>query len=279
MPGLSQISFGTVSSLNPSVPVPTGNADAIVTALGPWTGKPGSSIAVREGIRKTATTGFFSYDEPSCRGAGIAPSITTGLIGAGLGSVPVIGGTLAKVFGIFGAHHANAVKTEQATLCQAVPDANNFLRGIDSAVAQGQIDFATATQALEQGYDSFRAEISGILQDSGGKCNAACVYEKHFRAAVEKRKQDYAIATAQNAAGAQGVAGGVVSAVTSAAGSILSTVKNVVSTFTGSAPASPSSLDAAGLTPARQSSLALFVVVGVGVLSVALFSNFFGGSK
>src|SRR5712691_2888649 len=127
--------------MNAPSPVPQGNADTIVKSLEPFHKGQG-----RETVRKAALTGFFSYDEPSCRG-GVGSGgagIGTGLIGAGLGSIPVVGGTLQKIFGIFGAHHASAVRNEQAVLCQAVPDANNFLRSIDAAVAQGQIDVATA---------------------------------------------------------------------------------------------------------------------------------------
>jgi len=87
---------------------------------------------------------------------------------------PWLSKSLSKVFAIFGAHHAAAVKLEQATLCQAVPDANNFLRQIDSLVSTGQMDVATAAQALEQGYSNWRDEVKAILQDTGGKCNYAC---------------------------------------------------------------------------------------------------------
>src|SRR5258708_3711292 len=240
--------------------MPVGNADTITAALGPFFNKP-----ERDLIYGAASTGFFSYNEPSCGGAGINSGVGGQLASAGINSalnaIPIAGPLLTKIFGAINpiAHHAAAVKKEQATLCQAVPDANNFLRGIDAAVAQGQIDFATATQALEQGYQDFRAEIAAILQDTGGKCNAACVYEKHFRAAVEMRKQNYAIATAQNAVGAQGVAGGVVSAVTGAAGNLVSTIRSAISSLTGgpapvssfsAVPASSRSLAQAGLTPA-----------------------------
>jgi len=56
--------------LFPQSPFPVhGNAERR-TALGTLDRKARFEIAVREGIRKTATPDFFSYDEPSCRGAG-----------------------------------------------------------------------------------------------------------------------------------------------------------------------------------------------------------------
>src|SRR5258708_18023167 len=139
MPGLSQISYGTVSSYNAPVPSPSGNAETITNSLGRWTGKPGFDKGAREAVLGAATTGFFTYNEPSCRGGGIGgPGIGKGLLSAGLGAVPIVGGVLQKAFGIFGAHHAAALKKEHATPCQAVPDANNFLSAIDSSVAQCQ---------------------------------------------------------------------------------------------------------------------------------------------
>lgn len=259
--------------------MPSGNADTITKALGPFFNQ-----AEHDLIFGAASTGFFSYNEPSCSGAGIGgPSIATGLVGAGLGSIPVVGGTLSKLFGIFGAHHAAAVKTEQATLCQAVPDANNFLRGIDAAVAQGQLDIPTATQALEQGYQNWLAEVKSIYQTGAGKnCNAACVYAKAFRAAIEKRKLDFQLVSARVASASQGVIGGVVDAFQGAVSSIANVFSPaapaaVMALGGAGSPATPA-LAQAGLTPARQGTLAGFVLIGGLLLSVVLFSNLFGGS-
>lgn len=310
LPSLSLISNGMVSTANPPVAMPVGNTDTIVNALGPFFNKPEHDL-----IYGAASTGFFSYNEPSCGGAGINPGVGGQLATVGinqaLNAIPIAGPLLSKIFGAVNpiAHHAAAVKTEQATLCQAVPDANNFLRGIDAAVAQGQIDTNQAAQVLEQGYTNWLVEVKGIIKFGAGKnCNAACVYAKAFRAAIEMRKLNYSIIAAQQGAGAQGVAGGVVNAVSSvsnvvgdAVNNVIASVKNILGT--PSIPTSPFSLAThevftpapggtvaasvggsiplaqAGLTPARQSSLAL-VIVGAGiVLSIGLFLNLFGGSK
>lgn len=258
MPPLTATSGGTVSYLNPSVSVPNGGPDTILAALDMTPGKPGYND-----IRGAAITGFFTYNTPSCQGAGVGGgSVGLGLAGAAAGSIPGVGGLLKTLLGGFTAHHAAAVKTEQKTLCQAVPDANNFLRGIDAAVAQGQMDTATAAQALEQGFASWLGEVGAILKDTGGKCNAACVYEKCFRAAIEVRKQNWALATSQNAANGQGVLGGVVDAVSKA----VSYVGNTLS------PSSQPTLTQAGFTPASQSTLAGFVLVGGLLFSVIVIS-------
>jgi hypothetical protein len=273
--GLQYISNGTVSFLKASVSRPTGNADTITNALGPY---PNQNA--RDVIYGAASTGFFSYDSPGCRGAGVGgPGIGTSLLGAGLGSVPVVGGVLKTIFGVFGAHHAAAVRNEQATLCQAVPDANNFLRGIDTAVAQGKIDTATAIQVLEQGYQNWRGEVGAVLQDTGGKCNAACIQEKGFRAAIEYRKQNYALMDAQNASGAQGLLNGVVDA----ARGVVSTVRGALSPSSVGASGSPSAsmsvLAQAGMTPARQTTLAMSLMVGGLLITGLLWFQFIRGAK
>ena len=301
MAGFQQLAYGSVSNLTPSGPVPTGNADTITNALGPWNKGPGRNAAARVLVYKAALTGFLADYRDGCGGAvGSGSSVGGALVKTGIAAslnvIPIVGSALSSVFGkvvgIFGAHHAAAVKLEQATLCQAVPDANNFLRQIDSLVSTGQMDVATAAQALEQGYSNWRDEVRAVLQDRG-KCNEACQYENMFRAAIENRKQAYAIVVSQNAAGGQGVVGGVVSAIktsgvfsgivqvaNSAADAVANAARSVVSSFSNtSLPSSAGSMATAqaGLTPARQNSLAVFLAVGVALLSVALFSNFFGG--
>jgi hypothetical protein len=224
--GLQAVSFGTVPTLKAPVALPLGNADTIVNSLGKF-----PNAGARDLVRGAAETGFFSYNEPSCSGAGIGgPDVGQQLAVVGLGSVPVVGKLLSGIAGAFLGNHAAAVRNEQATLCRAVPAANNFLRGIDTAFALGQLDTATASQALDQGLQNWLGQVKPILKDTGGKCNAACVYEKAFRAAIEKRKQDYALIDAQNSSGAQGLLGGVVNAVSDAA-------STVVRAVTGSAPA------------------------------------------
>src|SRR5260370_39639812 len=44
---------------------------------------------------------------------------------------------------------------------------------------------------MEAGCTAWRSEVSGIIHDTGNRCDEACFYERFFRAAIEKRKLDY----------------------------------------------------------------------------------------
>ena len=275
MPGLLAISGGTVSALTPQSPAPVGNADTIVNSLAPF---PNSSV--RDQVRAAATTGNIpDYNEPSCVGAGIqSGSYVQAAIGAGLKAVPVIGGVLSSISGLFGAAHAAAVKQEQGILCAEVPGIQQFLRAVDVAMAQGG-DPQAATQAMEAAYSTFVSRTAPIFK----QCNAACDYRKYVRAAIEYRKQNYALMTARNSAGAQGVLGGVVNAGVQAINSAVGAVTSIVAPSTGSvfspslAPAS--SLIQAGITPASQGTMAALILVGGALLFGVLLLNLSGGNR
>ena len=117
---------GAVSSLNPPVVAPVGSADTITNSLVPF---PNSGV--RGGVYAAASTGNIpDYNEASCLGAGIQPDgqdYASTLVSAGLKGVPVVGSLLSSVAGVFGAHHAAAVKQEQAILCANVPGIQAFL--------------------------------------------------------------------------------------------------------------------------------------------------------
>jgi hypothetical protein len=267
--GLQHISNGAVSFLKAPLALPTGNAETIANSLAPFH-KPRD----RDAVVTAAQTGFLQGYENcggSINGPGVGSQIeqlgiVTG-VKAGLAAIPVVGGALSGLAGLVTApfaHHKQAVKTEQATLCRAVPEANNFLRGIDAALAQGQIDAATAVQLMEQGYQNWLPEIRGIIKEGGNTCNAACIERKEFRAAIEKRKQDYAIVAAQSASASQNILHGVSNAVRGVADAL------GFGSGGGSGSPSGSALVQAGLTPARQNTLAMSIMVGgllvVGVL-------------
>ncbi len=248
--------LNTISRLVASNPQPTGNADTITKALAPF---PNSGV--RDAVYRAASTGIIPpYNEPSCVGAGIENSDYVGSIGAAAAknlfpSIPIIGGVLSGIVGAFGAHHKAAVKLEQATLCAEVPGIQDFLNMVDQAVAQGA-DLDQASQALESAYSTFVSRVQKIYK----QCNAACDSQKYVRAAIEFRKQNYALIAAQNQRGSQGVIGGVVNAVSGAVSSLLPTTP-------GAAPTAPQ-YAAAGilgsgfsLNPA-QAKLAMIFVVG-----------------
>jgi hypothetical protein len=252
---LQAIKVGTVSTYNPPAVQPVGNADTIVNSLEPF---PNQSS--RDACRTSAQTGFVPLPG-SCAGGGTG--VVSAVVKVGASAVPVVGGIVSALTGIFTAHHAQAVKTEQQVLCAAEPDANNFLRGIDSAVAQGQITMDQAAAALDQGYQNYLQEVSGIIK-TGSKCNAACVYSKCFQAAILKRKQDYAFNAASYVAGSQGVPGGVVSAVAGAVSAAVSTAASVLDF---------------GAPDTAQNGKAVFIVGGLVLLGAILFFHFSGGRK
>lgn len=204
MPGV----LSTVSNLGGGKPQPAANADTIVASLQPI----GDAGAVAL-VRAAAETGRIGdYTAKGCTGRASGPGLGTQLgvvtaqaglqagasalkIGSkALDAIPIVGSLIGAAISFIGMpfqHHAQAVQTEQATLCAAVPDAQNFLALVDQYVQTAQWDHVTAIQQMEAGFESWRLEVKAILQDTGGKCNAACVYEKAFRAAIEKRKVDY----------------------------------------------------------------------------------------
>ncbi|MGH7744700.1 MAG: hypothetical protein ACREQ5_07780 [Candidatus Dormibacteria bacterium] len=237
----------TVSNLGTTLPQPLGSADTIVASLQPII--PGFSAAKMAPavalVRSAAETGRIpDYAEKSCAtgskglGTGTQLGLATAQAGlqAGLGAVkigtqalnaiPILGSLISTAVSFIAApfqHHAQAVATEQATLCAAVPDAQNFLAQVDQYVESGQWDHVTAVQQMEAGFTSWRIEVKGILQDVG-KCNAACVYEKAFRAAIEKRKLDYQQIESTLSLGSKSLAG-VAASVTGAVGGLMAFLK------------------------------------------------------
>lgn len=208
---------GTVapSSFTAKAALPLGNADTIVASLQPLaiSNKKATLDRALALVRTAAETGRIGdYTVPECAGATGGPGISTQLgkataqagLQAGLSAVkigskalnaiPVVGSILSGAIDLFATifgGHGRAVKTERATLCFAVPDAQNFLAQVDAYVSSGQWDHVTAVQEMEKGLAAWRAEVKGILQDTGGVCNEACMWAKVFRAAIEKRKLDY----------------------------------------------------------------------------------------
>jgi hypothetical protein len=234
----------------------------------------------------TFNTGIIKpYQEPSCTGTvplNVGASLKQAGISAAVSAVPFVGQFLQVLTGGIFAHHAGAVKREQAVLCQAVPIAVAFLEGIDQLVASGQLDAKTAAAAMDQGYQNWHPQIVSILQDTGGKCNAACFYEKNFQAAIAGRKRRYAM-----------MGQGIVSA------PIYSASAHPVSSYDPETPyapapapvsgpgyapapaaiAPPSLLAQAGLTPSSQSSLAKYVLIGGGALAGVVVLTILRGGK
>src|SRR5260370_1450005 len=139
---------------------------------GPLLSRPPGEQCARALGYKAALTGFLADYRDGCGGAvGSGSSVGGALVKTGIAAslnvIPIVGSALSSVFGkvvgIFGAHHAAAVKLEQATLCQAVPDANNFLRQIASLVATGQMGVAAASPPLQPDTSNCRRHVKPLL--------------------------------------------------------------------------------------------------------------------
>jgi hypothetical protein len=288
----------TVSTLGNPVSLPVGDPNTITDSLGPYPNQK-----TRDVIFAAATNGripdYFKKNPGDCGAttvSGLSLSqlgIQAGQSGAalGVGALQVagtIGGVAAGaatagiglvttvLLGLI-THHKQAVALEQADLCQAVPDANNFLIGVDQAVAAGRLDFNSAPSILDQGLTAWRQEVGAILKDTGGKCNAACVYEKCFQACIAIRKLKYQYQAASSAQSAN-LPGSVVSAAPVAAPIVVPT--GISAAPLAVAPAVGNLLAQAGFTPQSQSTLATVVIVGVAILLGAVAVKFiFGGGK
>ncbi len=239
-------------------PAPLGDPQTIVNAIGKMPTDHGNVAAKL--LLDAATTGRIpAYTEKSCtKGSGVGFGTQVGivakssLISAGLSAVPIVGNLLASFSSLFnGAHHAQAVANEQAVLCQAVPEANGFLLQVDQALLAGQITPDEAVAQMEGAFSQWLKEVAPVYQESGSKCNAACEWGRYFRAAIEKRKQDYALRDNSAARGSKGFQGQSV-----AASGLVGSIETVFQK-----PASL--LINAGLVPVSRPGFAVLVVIGV----------------
>jgi hypothetical protein len=211
MPGVVSL----VSNFAPTIPQPKGNADTIVASIGSASVPAHLKTAYLAALRAVAESGNLpDYHDGPCSGGqgsgGIGTKTKLGLVTAqaglqvglsaikigttALNAVPVLGQILSSAISLISlpfAHHQAAIQKEQATLCQAVPDAQNFLAQVDQYVVTGQWDHVTAVTEMEAGFTAWRREVAGIIHDTAGRCDESCFYERYFRAAIEKRKLDY----------------------------------------------------------------------------------------
>jgi hypothetical protein len=102
---------------------------------------------------------------------------------------------LVGLFGVFIAHHRQAVAKEQSVLCSAVPAANNYLQVIDQAVRSGVVDPQHGIDALNSLLSDFTSAVSSISHE----CNAGCVMTEMLHAIVLVRTGEYQDLAAQQA--------------------------------------------------------------------------------
>jgi hypothetical protein len=170
--------------------------------------------------------------------AGVTGSlVATGAIAAGSAlavAVPVIGtviGLITTIVGIIGAHHAQAVATQDELLCQLVPAVNNAWQTIDAGLAAGSITPAQASSS----YSSLQTQFtSGVQSDPSYKpVDALYAYNRMVIAITSARNSD--LSNGLLTGGAPGpwtAAGG--SGSSAAPGSIEATVDSAISSLTSS---------------------------------------------
>lgn len=124
-------------------------------------------------------------------GAGTNSNITKGLATAATyDPEPISKGILsvfASIGGVFTAHHAQAIVTEQQTLCTVSQQVNQAWFQIDSAVAAGTLSSSVAISTLQSVDSQATTEMARIKKT----CNAACVSTQIVHAITDLRTQLY----------------------------------------------------------------------------------------
>lgn len=108
--------------------------------------------------------------------SGIFAAGSTALAATGIGAVVV--GIGALITGIIGAHHAQAVATEQATLCDLSNKWGQLAAALEQGIVNGQYNLQDANTGLAQAVAQLDAGIAHIVKE----CNAACGYRKVLKA-------------------------------------------------------------------------------------------------
>lgn len=118
------------------------------------------SLARSGGVNVTGVVGSSAIT-----GLNIASQAGANIAVAGVKAIPIIGdviGFATAIFGIFGAAHAQAVATEQATLCQVAIQYDNFADAIEQAIATGQMPLQDALAKLKSVTDSLANGLASI---------------------------------------------------------------------------------------------------------------------
>jgi hypothetical protein len=133
---------------------------------------------------------FSSTGITATRLAGSAASGTVGLLGAAgvVGGIATAGigigvsAGVAAIAQIF-THHAQAVATEQETICSVTDIMNQILAALDAAVIAGKIDAGDAQSILKNYANQAITTLGGIEKS----CNAACYFDGYINAQVDFR--------------------------------------------------------------------------------------------
>jgi hypothetical protein len=124
---------------------------------------------------------YFKATPGDCGTQGYAISSPDLSVARGLGSTasldpePISKGILsglAAIFGGFGAAHAQAVATEQSTLCQVAVTFNQTIQALEQYVSSGQLSPDQASAILAQ----VVAQLDPVMAKIAKPCDAACGY-------------------------------------------------------------------------------------------------------
>jgi hypothetical protein len=120
----------------------------------------GAGAAASAGIKIATSLGAAASSD-----GGVLTSVLGDVAGfAGLALLP-----LSIISGIE-AHHAQAVQTEQQTLCNAVPQANAAIDLVDQSFYNGTLAIDEAEQDLQTILGAFEAAVASIRK----QCDASC---------------------------------------------------------------------------------------------------------
>jgi len=97
--------------------------------------------------------------------------VASGIAAMAGASLPGIGAAVQAITQIF-QNHANAVITEEKTLCQMMGVINTVIPYYDRQVALGNISPSDALAGMQ----NYLAQVQAKLSTIAKKCNAACVY-------------------------------------------------------------------------------------------------------
>jgi hypothetical protein len=191
-------------------------------------------------------------------------SVTTGILsatgvigaatGVALGAATAGVGLLVSVIGMIFAHHAAAVRQEQALECSMVPAANNALTLIAQAVAAGQTTAAAAAGALDTIYSQAAQYVAPAVKHN--PCNANCEWLVILKAITIYQKAMYnAMPTSASGAIAPGgtavtTPSGTTTTVNPATGAVTTTPSGTLATIdpvTGQITAVPAAAPASGI--------------------------------
>lgn len=104
------------------------------------------------------------------------PIPAVGALGIGIGR---------SFLGLFGGSHKKKVALEQSTNAAALEQADRELGQIELEVNAGMLKGDAIGTRLDTVKQTFAATVAPVIQETGGKCNAACVWKKQLHDKVE----------------------------------------------------------------------------------------------